>query len=241
MKRRNYSGVPMRGSRPSYNRSPFGTGEEKLDKKCRVCKCSYSSRHNKKKYCCERCEAIYRKKKKLPDNSLVVRIRSLSEQTIEDTIRLGEEMFPNEKPSVTECLKASLKTDEQDGRLFMQQHKLYSLTYFAASHADKVVGMTGLYSTKHDHEDANWLGFFCVNPEFRKKSIGKQLIEFSIYMARGRGKKFLRLYTSDSPNEADAQKLYAKHGLHVQDFDFAKVGLTGGEHKLIFRELILKG
>ena len=67
-----------------------------------------------------------------------------------------------------------------------------------------IIGTTGLYSEKDDFHEAIWLSWFCVDPDVRGQGIGKQLIEFSIEMARSYGKKYLRLYTSDDPNEAAA-------------------------------------
>ena len=60
------------------------------------------------------------------------------------------------------------------------------------------------------------------------------------------GKKYLRLYTSDSETEKDAQILYEKYGLNVVDgrkFEeiykaFEEIGENEGETR-IFRELKL--
>ena len=105
--------------------------------------------------------------------------------------------------------------------------------WVALDENDKICGTTGLYSEKADFHEAIWLSWFCVDPDVRGKGIGKQLIEFSIETARGYGKKYLRLYTSDDPNEAAAQFLYEKYGFK----------LTRNEQKmgyvLFYRELEL--
>jgi len=87
--------------------------------------------------------------------------------------------------------------------------------WVALDENDKVCGTTGLYSEKNDFHEAIWLSWFCVDPDMRGRGIGKQLIEFSIETARGYKKKYLRLYTSDDPNEAAAQFLYEKYGFNI--------------------------
>ena len=87
--------------------------------------------------------------------------------------------------------------------------------WVAVNENGDIVGTTGLYSENQDCHEALWLSWFCVAPEARGQGIGKQLIEFSIEKARGYNKKYLRLYTSDDPNEAAAQVLYEKYGFKV--------------------------
>jgi len=97
----------------------------------------------------------------------------------------------------------------------------------------EVCGTTGFYTCIKDEAEAYWLSWFCVAPELRGQGIGKQLLEFSIEKAKTDGKKFLRLYTSDDENEAEAQGLYEKYG-------FKAVGEEKKEYyTLIYRELRL--
>ena len=96
-----------------------------------------------------------------------------------------------------------------------------------------ICGTTGLYSEKSDIHEALWLSWFCVDPDMRGQGVGKKLIEFSIEMARGYGKKYLRLYTSDDPNEAAAQFLYEKYGFKVVRVD------RKWDHTIIYRERVL--
>ena len=103
--------------------------------------------------------------------------------------------------------------------------------YWVALDEDgKICGTTGLYSEKEDFHEAIWLSWFCVDPAYRGRGIGAQLLEFSIEAARGYDKKYLRLYTSDDPGEAAAQFLYEKHGFRVVDTE-KKRGYT-----LFYRE-----
>ena len=105
--------------------------------------------------------------------------------------------------------------------------------WVALNQEGKICGTTGLYSEKEDFHEAIWLSWFCVDPAARGQGIGKELIEFSIDKARGYGKKYLRLYTSDDPNEAAAQFLYEKYGFKVVGTDKKRT------HTLIYRERVL--
>ena len=97
----------------------------------------------------------------------------------------------------------------------------------------EICGTTGLYSEKADLHEALWLSWFCVHPDMRGQGIGKQLIEFSIEEARRRNAKYLRLYTSDDPNEAAAQFLYEQYGFKITR---TEKKLT---HTIIYRERLL--
>jgi len=87
--------------------------------------------------------------------------------------------------------------------------------WVALDENDKICGITGIYSVNRDVHDSIWLSWFCVDPEMRKKGIGRLLIEFSINIAKSLGKKYLRLYTSDDPNEKAAQGLYDKYDFKI--------------------------
>ena len=81
-----------------------------------------------------------------------------------------------------------------------------------------IVAITGLYSDFDINEtNSIWLGWFGVRPEFRRRSIGAEVLNFTIKEAYELAKKypikFLRLYTSIDEN-ATAQLLYKK----IMDF-----------------------
>jgi GNAT superfamily N-acetyltransferase len=97
----------------------------------------------------------------------------------------------------------------------------------------RLLGTTGLYQYTRDAAEAVWLAWFCVAPEARRKGIGSRLLDFSIEEAKRTGFQYLRLYTSDMPNEAAAQLLYESRGLKV----FAKKWRPF--HTVIYRELRL--
>ena len=91
-----------------------------------------------------------------------------------------------------------------------------SMRYWVAvDERAEICGITGLYNERKDREDTVWLCWFCVDPKYRGRGLGKKLLEFSIEKARGYGKKRLCLYTTTDPNEAGAQLLYEKYGFKI--------------------------
>jgi len=105
--------------------------------------------------------------------------------------------------------------------------------WVAVDEDNNICGTTGFYAEKRDFHEAIWLAWFCVAPSYRGQGIGKQLLEFSIETARCYDKKYLRLYTSDHPGEAEAQFLYEKYG-------FAEVRRERDKIcTLIYREKVL--
>ena len=55
----------------------------------------------------------------------------------------------------------------------------------------------------------------CVDSLHRGKGVAKALLEFTINEAKAQRLPFLRLYTSDHPNEKAAQGFSEKHNLKI--------------------------
>ena len=53
-----------------------------------------------------------------------------------------------------------------------------------------------------------WLGWFCIDKEYRGQGLSKKLLDFSIERAKQLNKKYLHLYTYDSREYIPAMKLY---------------------------------
>lgn len=88
---------------------------------------------------------------------------------------------------------------------------------------NEIYGTVGLYAYADDPQ-AYWVGWMCVDPHQRGRGIGKKLYGFVFNEARCRGDRpYLRLYTSNSPNEARAQEMYDKSGLTVYKEEFDPV------------------
>lgn len=158
---------------------------------------------------------------------------------------LDDKQIPRAKKLVDEVFKYQDFTERISFWVYKHRHKFWikflswwygalSLEYWVAVDENGTIcGTTGLYSMKKDFDEAIWLSWFCVAPTRRGQGIGKRLIEFSIEEARRRGKKYLRLYTSDDSNEAEAQFLYEKYG-------FVKTGEEKHDRwTLFYREKVL--
>ncbi|MES2006493.1 MAG: GNAT family N-acetyltransferase [Patescibacteria group bacterium] len=90
-----------------------------------------------------------------------------------------------------------------------------SLAYWVVSENGTVVATTGLYRYRGDKQGEVNLGWFCVAPEMRGAGLGRKVLEWTMMRAQIEGAKTLKLYTSNSSNEAAAQKLYESVGLTV--------------------------
>ena len=76
----------------------------------------------------------------------------------------------------------------------------------------KIIGVTGLYTQNKDRKHCFWLGWFGVLEEYRGKSLGKYLFEWTQKEAIKRNKLYLRLQTSDLNYTTTARVLYKKQG-----------------------------
>lgn len=148
-------------------------------------------------------------------------IEPLSRETLEDAKRLANAVFPlqtkNERSD--KWLTYSLgQKEKKTGKVND------AFGYWVYLKGKKVIGIIGLYEYGPSAKTVSWLGWFCVDPAFRKRGIGSELLEYAISKAKAAGKKALKLYTTDDPNEADAQKLYEKYGLVIVKKNAGKRG-----------------
>ncbi|MFB2838215.1 GNAT family N-acetyltransferase [Floridanema evergladense] len=168
-------------------------------------------------------------------------IKPLSYQTLEEAIALVDKIFPYQKDSMYEnariAFSASLEKNNPLSKSLLEQMQIMEANYWVSidENLGKVIGTTGLYTYAEDEAEAYWLGYTCVDPDFRGQRIGAKLVDFAIEKAREAGKKFLRLYTSTFPDQAVAQILYEKRGLRI----IGEEQIEGSKFKKIYRELKL--
>ncbi|MFB2969912.1 GNAT family N-acetyltransferase [Aerosakkonema sp. BLCC-F183] len=168
-------------------------------------------------------------------------IQPLSYQTLEQAIALVDKVFPYQRQSRYEnasfAFRASLEKNNPSYSSLLYQMQITEANYWVTidESSGKVVGTTGLYSYTKDESEAYWLGYTCVDPYFRGQGIGGMLVDFAIEKAPSSGKKILRLYTSNYPDQAVAQILYEKRGLLIT----GEEQIEGTNFKKIYRELKL--
>jgi len=125
--------------------------------------------------------------------------------------RIFKGMTQDEKPS----LDASL--DRKAYQDWYEENGIDRLDYWVLIErsSDKVVGLTGIYTEKQDAENTCWLGWFCIDPAYRKHGLGRALLDFSITKAKSLKKELLKLYTYNSKGYHDAMKMYEKYGFSM--------------------------
>jgi GNAT superfamily N-acetyltransferase len=161
---------------------------------------------------------------------IMVKIIKLSKGYLKKASLLLNDVFRYESGLPSVAFEASLDQEKFEQLNRGVKNKISSLEYFVAvDKSGRVLGTTGLYSQKKDEKEAYWLGWYCVDPAFRGKGIGGKLLDKVIRKAKERGKIFLRLYTSTSPEEKAAQHIYDSKGFIT----------TRKEKNIIYKELKL--
>lgn len=98
---------------------------------------------------------------------------------------------------------------------------------------DNVAGIGGLYTYVGKESEAQWMGWFAVDPQHQGNGLGGRMLRFLIEKARASGTPALRLWTEDLEAERTAQIVYLKHGLRL----YKKTAVPGEEYHALFREL----
>jgi GNAT superfamily N-acetyltransferase len=145
-----------------------------------------------------------------------VEIVGLTKRNLEQAVNLVEKIFPSEyeEEAGKDELPASLNPDAY--RDYLERTGITpGLKYWVAVEKGRVIGSVGLYCYKEDQGEADWLGWFCVDEDFRCKGTGTKLLLFAINEAKKHGKEYLRLYTTDDEDELDSHRLYEKYGFKV--------------------------
>lgn len=146
-------------------------------------------------------------------------IEPLSEKTLRGTLSVLDKVFGHnqkDKEMYHNAFPGSLDR-EQYKLLFGKKEKPTYLQYYVTidKGSNKVVGTTGLYAYTGDSNKRFGTGWFCVDPTYRGKGIGKLLLDFTIDKARKLKRKILHLWTSMDPIEQTANKMYEKRGFVI--------------------------
>lgn len=136
-------------------------------------------------------------------------IEALTKEHMQSTIDMLCDVFVEEydRKLIREHLPASLDdgyiTDEEGHRRFVE--------YYIMSDGKDIVGCIGL-SVKKEEEDSYRIGWFGVDQHYRGLGFGKKLISFAIGKARNDGKNSVKVYSSNHPNEREANEMYRRLG-----------------------------
>lgn len=155
----------------------------------------------------ERLKKNYKIMKKL-------RFEELTKENIKIAAKVQNDIFPTSSAYVTYKRKVTGKNSH------------FYMGYIAYL-GNEPVGVTGLYEIP-EYTDTIWLSWFGVKEEYRKAGYGKQLLDYTIKMAKECDKKFLRLYTFENWNK-EAQVFYKRNMDIVEEY------FNEREHKEIFK------
>lgn len=164
-----------------------------------------------------------------------IKIIELSENYLDEALKIIHKSFSSfeeyENPNL--WLPASLNPKKYEW-LYKKYGDL-KVKFYLAIYENKIIGIVGYYTNKSDYLESDWLAWFAVDPLYRRKGVGKQLLEFIINNSKKRKKQFLRVYTSDEAEKKEAQLLYEKEG-----FKLIKKELSPNkDYMIFFKELNL--
>lgn len=186
---------------------------------------------------------IYKKKIMNSNMKQEFKIKPLSKKTLEEASKLTLKVFHSKKTDEDyppKWFEASLNPNAN--KKSYDDFDVKDLKYWVAlnNNNEKVVGIIGIYTLKYDEKNANWLGWYCVDPKERDKGLGKLLLKFVIKKTKKQGKTWLRLYTSNEPNEKRANEIYDKLGFKpIKDKKIQEV-ITSEQFKSFTKYLVYK-
>jgi GNAT superfamily N-acetyltransferase len=169
----------------------------------------------------------------------MIRIRELDKERLKEVCDLADKVFEGDLWTPHEEIKASIDSTTFNIYKNRTRENFSWIKYwYAVDEAkDVVVGVVGLYDQNHDKEEACWLGWFCVDPEFEGQGAGEILLSYAANYARRIGRRYQRLYTSNIKRYSHAQMLYIKKGFRIKT-EKGKIN-TGDEETEFFREMRL--
>lgn len=155
-------------------------------------------------------------KERIKQNCKIIkklRFEEINKDNIKVAAKLQYEIFPNS--SAYSVYKSKITGERKE---------LY-IGYIAYME-DIPVGVTGIYEIT-EYSDTVWLSWFGIKKEYRKLGYGKQILDYTIEMAKTLNKKYLRLYTFEIWN-SEAQVFYKRN------MDLGEYYYNEKEHKDIF-------
>ena len=150
------------------------------------------------------------------DKANSINIIKLTKEYLKSAINLVNAVFDEEDEYPKAEIKASINEQWFNEYKSKYDNNLISTEYFIVTNEkQKVKGIIGIYELEGDYQDTMWIGWFCVHKKYRGRGIGVALLNYSIEVAKERGKRYFSLYTSTDKNEADAQVLYELNGFYI--------------------------
>jgi len=156
----------------------------------------------------------------------ITQIKELNHNNLEEAKNLRNRTFNYIKKIEQDTLDASL--DRKNYIKCYKNNEINFMKYYVLENNDnKIIGLTGIYNEIEDEDDMCWIGWFCIDNNYRNLGLGKKLLDFSINKAKELNNKFLHLYTYDSKEFEAAINIYKKYGFvqYKPDFKTSKKDL----------------
>jgi cation diffusion facilitator family transporter len=162
-----------------------------------------------------------------------VKMVPLSPATLKPALRLIETTFDllsSEVPVLE--LEESIEPGRHAAAL--AESGMSDPCYWVAYYHGKVVGLTGIYFKAEDRQEAVWGGWTVYDAKLREGASRAKVIMIQKVMieARATGRRYLRLYTSTVPVEAQANRLYDKLGLKI----YRTEPMDDGKNLILYRQ-----
>lgn len=159
---------------------------------------------------------IYNSIEPIKDNCKIIRklrFKEINKNNIKIAAKLQYEIFPTSSAYLFYKAKVTGKCKD-----------LYEA--YIAYIENEPIGVTGIYEIP-EYPDTVWLSWFGVKKEYRKLGYGKQILDYTINIAKKYNKKYLRLYTFEIWNK-EAQEFYKRN------MDLGEYYYNEKEHKEIY-------
>lgn len=132
-----------------------------------------------------------------------------------DAVKLQRTLFPEEDGTFNILQSVDYKLFKKITNI---DYTLAYLEYYLMYVDEHLVGISGLYQIP-GFKDEMWLGWYGINPNYRRKGYGQLLLQYAIDKAKKMGITTLRLYTDYDDNK-NAVKLYEKMGFVGEKYTY---------------------
>lgn len=143
-----------------------------------------------------------------------IEILPLDNDNIEESLALLQKIFHTFTDEEDPYYWFKLSLEPEKNKELMLKRGVSDVRYFIVKDKtkNKVIGTSGLYHLTKDPKDTVWLGFYCLDVQYRGKGLGKEILQWTIDKAKKEGNTMLRLYTSFNEDLRVALVIYDKLG-----------------------------
>ena len=157
-------------------------------------------------------------------SNIKITTEPLSQNTIFDAELLRDEVFNDIPKEEKPLLKASLDPVGFEDVYLENDVVMSKYWVLKDKTSSKIIGLSGIYQESGDKSHECWLGWFCLDKKYRKQHLGKELLSFSIEMAKKEGYKTMNVYTYNTKKYLPARNLY-------KSFDFKECKIRESRYK----------